>query len=78
MKWTLLNLAIVYVVACADNTNKHNDSHTIKQRIIRSIFWPVTVTSWFYSQNVRLSRLLNILWTLLIGGWLLSLIADKL
>lgn len=69
---------ILYVVACADNVKEPGDSHPWLHRIIRAITWPITITSWFSTQNIRLYRLLNILWAVLIGGWFLSLVADKL
>lgn len=78
MKYILLYLAMIYVVSCADDVTDHGDGHTIMQRIQRSIFWPVTLTNWFRTQNIRLHRTLNILWTLLIAGWFLSLMSDRL
>lgn len=76
MKWLLIYLAMVYTVACADDVG--DKSHKPYQRVIRAIIWPLTITSWFRSQNVRLHRLLNILWTVLIAGWFLSLMVDRL
>jgi hypothetical protein len=76
MKYLIMYLAMVYIVACADHTGE--DEHTVEQRIVRAAFWPVTLTSWFSSQNGRLHRLLNILWCVLIAGWFLSLMADRL
>lgn len=66
--------AMAYITACADDADK---THSPLQRVARVVAWPLTITSWFRSQNQRLHRLLNILWTVLIAGWLLSLIADK-
>lgn len=77
MKWILLNLAAMYIVACADYTG-HEDTHTMGQRIIRIILWPFTLHSLFVFQDRKLYRLLNILWTCLIFGWFLSLLFDKL
>lgn len=78
MKYILMYLAICYIVACADDVEDCIDRHSWKQRIFRSIFWPITVTNWFRNQNQRLHRMLNILWCVLITGWLLSLLADRL
>lgn len=78
MKFLLMYAAMIYIIACADDVKEPGDSHPKLNRFIRAIIWPVTLTSWFRTQNCRLHRVLNILWTLLIGGWLLSLIADKL
>lgn len=77
MKFFLMYLVLVYVVACADDVREPGDYHPLLHRIFRAVAWPVTITSWFCSQGVRLNRLLNILWTLLIIGWSLSLIADR-
>lgn len=75
MKYLLMNAVMVYVVACADGVD---GKHSFWDRIGRALLWPVTVTSWFVTQNIRLHRLLNILWTILIAGWFLSLLADRL
>lgn len=71
-------LFMVYVVGCADDVSDLGDIHTVRQRIVRAILWPQTLTNWFRTQNIRLHRTLNILWTLLIAGWLLSLMSDKI
>ena len=78
MKYPLIYLAMIYVVGCADDVTDHGDNYTIKQRVQRAIFWPLTLTNWFRTQNIRLHRTLNILWTLLICGWFLSLLMDRL
>lgn len=69
---------MVYIVACADAVQEPGNMHLVSSRVIRAVAWPVTLTSWFVTQNIRLHRLLNILWAVLIGGWFLSLVADKL
>jgi hypothetical protein len=78
VKFLIMYAAIIYVVACADDVKEPGDSHPWLHRIVRAVVWPLTITSWFRSQNIRLHRLLNILWAILIGGWFLSLMADKL
>lgn len=78
MKWFIMYFVICYTVACADDIADYGDNHTIFQRVLRALFWPLTCTSWFRSQNGRLHRLLNIGWVLLVFGWLLSLMADRL
>lgn len=78
MKFLFIYLAMVYVVACADDVKEPGDSHPKLNRIIRAAGWPLTLTSWFRTQNIRIHRTLNILWTLLIGSWFLSLIWDRL
>lgn len=78
MRFFVMYLVMLYIVACADSVDDHNDSHEPEWRVLRAVVWPVTVSSWFITQNVRLHRLLNILWAVLISGWLLSLLADRL
>lgn len=78
MKFGLMYAAMLYIVACADDVKEPGDTHPWLHRVLRAVVWPLTVTSWFRTQNGRLHRLLNILWTVLISGWLLSLMADKL
>lgn len=78
MKWFWLNLLVMYVIACADDVDDPDDTHTRPERIARVILWPRTITEWFRTGNQRLHRLLTILWTILISGWLLSLMADRL
>lgn len=78
MKWFWMNLLIMYVIFCADDVNEPGDSHSFLERIGRMILWPLTITEWFRTNNQRLHRLLTILWTILISGWLLSLMADRL
>lgn len=77
MKYFLMYFVLLFIVACADSDCDYGDNHSFTQKIIRAVFWPITITSWFKSQNGRMHRLLNILWCMLIGGWLLSLISDR-
>lgn len=76
MKFIVMYAMMLFIIACADDTG--DESHTIIQRVLRALFWPLTLTSFFRSQNIRLHRLLNILWCVLIAGWFLSLMADRL
>jgi hypothetical protein len=76
MKWVVMNTVITYAVACAD-FNEYDDSHTKPWKVMRAVFWPITVTCWLRSQSIRTHRLLTIMWILLISGWLLSLVADR-
>jgi hypothetical protein len=78
MKYIFMYIALLYIVACADDVTDHGDTHSTRERIVRAILWPKTVTSWFRTQNIRLHRMLNILWCVLIAGWFFSLMADRL
>lgn len=76
MKYFVMYVLMLYVVACADSVD--DLCHSTKNRVLRGLFWPITLTNWFITGNMRLHRLLNILWCMLISGWLLSLLADRL
>lgn len=78
MKYLLMYFAMFYIVFCADNVKDYGDTHSLPHRIIRGLVWPLTITSWFNSQSIRLHRMLNILWCVLIMGWFLSLMADRI
>lgn len=78
MKWLLLYFVAVYIIACADAVHDSFNPQTRKQQFIRAILWPITITTWFRKQPPQLFRMLNILWALLIFGWLLSLITDRI
>ncbi len=75
-KWIILDLMVMYLVACADDTG--GNEHTVWERIGRVVFWPITVTNFFREQPQQLSRLLTITWVMLTVGWTLSLLADRL
>lgn len=74
-QYLVMYVVMALIVACADDLD--DGSHTTPQRLIRVLFFPLTVLSWFRTGNIRLHRLLTILWTVLISGWLMSLIADR-
>lgn len=76
MKYLIIYAIFAFLVSCADDTG--DEQHSASQRIARAIFWPVTLRSWFISQNGRLHRLLTIMWIVLIGGWFASLLSDRL
>lgn len=75
MKFLFMYIALAYLVSCADDVG--DDQHTPRQRLLRAIAFPVTLNSWFRSNNGRLHRFLTLLWIALIMGWSLSLIADR-
>lgn len=75
IKFLIIDAIMMYIVACSDI---NGDTHTPGQRVARALFWPITLTSWFINQPAKLHRLLNILWILLISGWFVSLIWDRL
>lgn len=77
MKWFYIYMAFWYIVYCAEDVPDFQD-HTKTQKIIRATLWPITVTQWFRLQSQKLHRMLNILWCVLISGWLISLMMDRL
>jgi len=76
MKWILVYIAMAYITFCANDVEYEPQS--IAQQLTRSLLWPWTLTVWFRSQSARLHRLLNILWCVLIAGWLMTLMLDRL
>lgn len=74
-QYVIMYTVMALIVFCADDLD--DGSHTIIQRVFRTLFFPLTIFSWFRTGNIRLHRLLTILWTMLISGWLMSLIADR-
>ena len=78
MEYLIMYATVIYIVTCADADGEHEDNRFWEQRFVRALLWPITVTQWFVTQNSRLHRFLNILWCVLILGWFLSLMADRL
>ena len=75
MKYVIMHLVMVYIVACADYVD--DPPLSVNQRILRAFLWPITLTGWFTTHSIKLHRTLTILWIFLIAGWLLSLVADR-
>ena len=77
--WFLLLVEAVaaFIVACADAVG--DDHHTVRERVVRAIFWPATLWLWFTRRNMpKLARFGAIVWLMLTSGWLLSLESDRL
>lgn len=77
MKWLVMNVFITYLVSAADSSGQ-DQGHITLQKILRAVFWPITLNSWARTGNDRLHRLLTLLWVCLTAGWILSLMADRL
>src|SRR5438309_2780504 len=73
----LVEATAAFIVACADAVG--DDHHTVRERILRAVFWPATLWVWFTHRNLpKLARFGAIVWLLLTAGWLLSLESDRL
>lgn len=77
--WFLLVIeaAAAFIVACSDSVG--DDQHTVRERVLRAVFWPVTLWVFFTHREMpKLARFGSIVWLLLTAGWLLSLESDRL
>jgi len=73
----LVEAVAAFIVACADAVG--DDHHTVRERVVRAVFWPATLWVWFTHRNMpKLARFGAIVWLLLTAGWLISLEADRL
>src|SRR3954469_14892185 len=73
----LVEAVAAFIVACSDAVG--DDDHTVRERVVRAVFWPVTLWVWFTHRNLpKLARFGAIVWLFLTGGWLLSLEYDRL
>ncbi len=75
--WILAELTLAFVVFCADSVG--DDEHSVAERLVRAVFWMVTLTRWFTHRNVaKLGRFGAVVWFLVTMGWLLTLEYDRL
>lgn len=73
----LLELTLAFIVLCADSLpeDRHRRPH---ERLLRSVFWPVTLSRWFTRRNFpKLGRFAAIVWLMVTTGWLLTLVSDR-
>lgn len=75
MKFILIYAIMAFLVHCADDIG---NGHTTEQRLTRAAFWPITLQSWFRKHPQQLHRLLLIMWVVLISGWAVTLLLDRL
>ena len=72
----LVEAVAAFIVACADAVGE--DTHTVRERVVRAVFWPPTLWVWFTHRDLpKLARFGAIVWLLLTAGWLLSLESDR-
>jgi hypothetical protein len=77
--WFLLFIEAIaaFIVACSDAVG--DEQHTVRERVLRAVFWPVTLWMWFTHRNLpKLARFGAIVWLFLTAGWLLSLESDRI
>lgn len=74
MEFAIVYAVLAFLVHCADARGEHGP----EQKLVRALFWPLTLTSWFRTQAQQLHFLLTILWTMLIAGWFITLILDRI
>jgi hypothetical protein len=73
----LVELTLAFIVLCADSLPDDLPRQPL-HRIIRSVFWMVTLSRWFTHRNFpKLGRFGTIVWLLVTTGWLLTLEYDR-
>jgi hypothetical protein len=73
----LVEAAAAFIVACSDSVG--DDHHTVRERVVRAVFWPATLWVWFTHRSLpKLARFGAIVWLLLTAGWLLALESDRI
>jgi len=73
----LIELTLAFIVLCADSLPDGLPRRPL-QRLIRSVFWMVTLSRWFTQRNFpKLGRFGTIVWLLVTTGWLLTLEYDR-
>jgi hypothetical protein len=73
----LVELTLAFIVLCADSLPEGPPRRPL-QRLVRSVFWMVTLNRWFTHRNFpKLGRFGAIVWFLVTTGWLLTLEYDR-
>ena len=73
----LLEVTLAFIVLCADSLPDDSPRRPM-ERLLRSIFWMVTLTRWFTHRNLlKLGRFGAIVWLMVTTGWLLTLVYDR-
>lgn len=76
----VFEVTLAFIVHCADQAGEDEDRprRPVVDQVVRSLFWPITLTRWFTRQNlVKIARFAAIVWLLVTSGWLLTLIHDR-
>jgi len=73
----LTELTLGFIVSCADSVSDDTRRRPL-ERLLRSVFWMVTLSRWFTHRNVpKLARFGAIVWFMVTTGWLLTLVYDR-
>lgn len=73
----VVDLTFTFIVFCADVETEERRWRPL-DRLLRSLFWMVTLTMWFTHRNfAKLGRFAGIVWFLVTAGWLLSFEYDR-
>jgi len=73
----LVQLTLAFIVLCADSLPEGPPRPPL-QRLLRSIFWMVTLARWLTRRNFpKLGRFATIVWFLVTVGWLVTLEYDR-
>jgi hypothetical protein len=82
MTLLVVEVTLAFIVFCADSIADQAGDESLRpmrQRILRSILWPITLGTWFTHRNLRkLARFGAIVWLAVTSGWLLSLEQDRM
>lgn len=76
----VFELTLAFIVFCADRAGEDEERphRPILARVVRSVFWMVTLTRWLTYRNLTtLSRFAAIVWFLVTSGWLITMIHDR-
>ncbi len=76
-RWLLTEVTLALVVFCADSVGE--DRRPLGERLVRAVFWMVTLTRWFTHRNLaKLGRFGAVVWFFVTVGWLLTLQYDRM
>lgn len=74
----LVEVVLAAIVSCADGVGEQ-ERRPPTERVLRALFWPITVWFWFTYRSIpKLTRFGAIVWLLVTGGWLVTLLYDNL
>ncbi len=78
MFWVIAEATLAFVLFCADSVAEES-ARPARQRLVRAVCWPATLTVWFTHRNIpKLARFGAIVWLGVTGGWLVSLEHDRI
>ena len=73
----VVEVTLAFIMFCADSVG--DDRRPPVERLLRAVFWMVTLTRWFTHRNVlKLGRFGAVVWFLVTTGWLLTLEYDRI